>query len=99
VNTIGLSEDRINLPIRFIDIKDPIIGERYSIIVRQYVQNLESYTFYKILKSLSTSTSLFSQVQPGFNYGNLKSANDPNEKIVGYFEVSSVSSKRIFFNF
>lgn len=99
VSTVGLSEDRINLPIRFIDIKDPIIGERYSIIVRQYVQNLESYTFYKTLKSLSTSTSLFSQVQPGFNYGNLKSATDPNEKIVGYFEVSSVSSKRIFFNF
>ena len=99
LNTVGLSEDRINLPIRFIDITDPIIGQRYSIIVRQYVQNLESYTFYKTLKSLSTSTSLLSQVQPGFNYGNLKSADDPNEKVVGYFEVSSVSSKRIFFNF
>ncbi|WP_456312862.1 DUF4249 domain-containing protein [Pseudomonas shirazensis] len=98
-NTVGLSEDRINFPIRFIDITDPIIAERYSIIVRQYVQNLESYTFYKTLKSLSTSTSLLSQVQPGFNYGNLKSTDDPNEKIVGYFEVSSVSSKRIFFNF
>ncbi|MBF4514911.1 DUF4249 domain-containing protein [Flavobacterium sp. ANB] len=99
LNTVGLSEDRINLPIRFIDIKNPIISERYSILVRQYVQNLESYTFYKTLKSLSTSTSLFSQVQPGFNYGNLKSTDDPNEKIVGYFEVSSISSKRIFFNF
>jgi hypothetical protein len=99
LNTVGLSEDRINLPIRFIDIKNPIIGERYSILVRQYVQNLESYTFYKTLKSLSTSTSLFSQVQPGFNYGNLKSTSDPNEKIIGYFEVSSISSKRIFFNF
>ncbi|TDO78180.1 uncharacterized protein DUF4249 [Flavobacterium chryseum] len=99
LSTVGLSEDRINLPIRFIDIKNPIIGERYSILVRQYVQNLESYTFYKTLKSLSTSTSLFSQVQPGFNYGNLKSTDNPNEKIIGYFEVSSISSKRIFFNF
>jgi len=99
LSTVGLSEDRINLPIRFIDVKSPILNERYSIIVRQYVQNLESYTYYKTLKSLSTSSSLLSQVQPGFNYGNLKSDDDPNEKIIGYFEVSSISSKRIFFNF
>ncbi|MEO8535451.1 MAG: DUF4249 domain-containing protein [Flavobacterium sp.] len=99
ISNAGLSEDRINLPIRFIDIKNPIILQRYSIIVRQYVQNLASYTYYKTLKNLSTSASLLSQVQPGFNYGNLKSNDDPNEKIVGFFEVSSISSKRIFFNF
>ncbi|RUT71121.1 DUF4249 domain-containing protein [Flavobacterium cupreum] len=99
ISNVGLSEDRINLPIRFINIKDPVIMQRYSIIVRQYVQNLASYTYYKTLKNLSTSASLLSQVQPGFNYGNLKSNDDPNEKIIGLFEVSSISSKRIFFNF
>jgi hypothetical protein len=99
VSNVGLSEDKINLPIRFIDIKDPILYERYSIVVREYVQNLTSYTYYKTLKSLSTSASLLSQIQPGFNYGNLKSNSNPDEKIIGYFEVSSVSTKRIFFNF
>ncbi|KAF2507855.1 DUF4249 domain-containing protein [Flavobacterium zhairuonense] len=99
LSTVGQSEDRINLPIRFIDISNPILNERYSIIVRQYVQSLESYTYYTTQKKLSTSESLLSQVQPGFNYGNLKSDDDPDEKIIGYFEVSSVSSKRIFFNF
>jgi hypothetical protein len=99
INNSGLSEDRINYPIRFIDIKNPILNQRYTIIVRQYIQNLESYAYYKTLKSLSTSKSIFSQVQPGFNYGNLKSNDSPDEKIVGFFEVSSISSKRIFFNF
>ncbi|MNQ22193.1 hypothetical protein D3C85_353300 [compost metagenome] len=99
LSTVGLSEDRINLPIRFIDIKNPVLNERYSIIVRQYIQNLESYTYYTTLKTLSTSSSLFSQVQPGFNYGNLKSDDNPDEKVIGYFEVSSVSSKRIFVDF
>lgn len=98
-NTTDLSEDRIDLPIRFIGITEPILNERYSIIVRQYVQSLESYTYYNTLKKLSSSESIFSQVQPGFNYGNLKSDDNADEKIVGYFEVSSVSSKRIFFNF
>lgn len=99
LSTVGMSEDRIDLPIRFIDITNPILNERYSIIVRQYIQNLESYTYYTTLKTLSSSSSLFSQVQPGFNYGNLKSDDNPDEKVIGYFEVSSVSSKRIFFNF
>ncbi|WPO80514.1 DUF4249 domain-containing protein [Flavobacterium sp. KACC 22761] len=99
LSTVGQSEDRINLPIRFIDISNPILNERYSIIVRQYVQSLESYTYYTTQKKLSTSKSLLSQVQPGFNYGNLQSDDNPDEKIIGYFEVSSVSSKRIFFNF
>jgi hypothetical protein len=99
INNSGLSEDRIDYPIRFISIKSPILNQRYSIIVRQYIQNLESYTYYKTLKSLSTSKSIFSQVQPGFNYGNLKSNDSPDEKIIGFFEVSSISSKRIFFNF
>ncbi|MTH15038.1 DUF4249 domain-containing protein [Flavobacterium sp. LC2016-01] len=99
ISNVGQSEDRINFPIRFIDMASPLLNERYSIIVRQYVQSSESYTYYKTLKTLSTSSSLFSQVQPGFNYGNLKNNDDPEEKVIGYFEVSSVSSKRIFFNF
>jgi hypothetical protein len=98
-STSGLTEDRIDFPVRFISSKDPILRERYSIMVRQYVQNLASYTYYKTLKDLSISKSILSQTQTGFNYGNLKSNDNPNEKIVGYFEVSSVSSKRIFFNF
>lgn len=99
ISNAGQNEDRINFPIRFIDMKSPILNERYSILVHQYVQSSESYTYYKTLKTLSTSSSLFSQVQPGFNYGNIKNNDDPEEKIVGYFEVSSISSKRIFFNF
>lgn len=99
ISNAGQSEDRINFPIRFIDMANPILNERYSIIVRQYVQSSESYTYYKTLKTLSTSSSLFSQVQPGFNYGNIKNNDDPEEKVIGYFEVSSASSKRIFFNF
>ena len=98
-STVGLTEDRVDFPIRFISVKDPIIRERYSIIVRQYVQNLASYTYYKTLKDLSISKSILSQIQTGFNYGNLKSNDNAAEKIVGYFEVSSVSSQRIYFNY
>jgi hypothetical protein len=93
------TEDRVNYPIRFVSNKNYIISHRYSILVRQYIQNLASYTFHKTLKELSGSESILSQNQPGFFYGNLKSLENPNEKVIGFFEVSSVSSKRIFFNY
>ena len=98
-STVGLNEDRVNFPVRFISNKNYIITHRYSILVRQYVQSLASYTFYKTLKDLSGSESILSQNQPGFFNGNLRSVTNPNEKVVGFFDVSSVSSKRIFFNY
>ncbi len=98
-STNDLSEDRVNFPVRFIKDSDYIIANRYSILVKQYVQNLASYTYYKTLKELSGSEGILSQNQPGFFFGNIKSLENPDEKVIGYFEVSSVSTQRIFFNF
>jgi len=97
--TNNLSEDRVsNFQVRFIEHDDFIISYRYSVLVKQYVQSLEAYTFYNILNSLSGSESLFSQNQPGYFNGNIVSENNVNEKVIGFFEVSSVSTKRIFIN-
>lgn len=98
-STNNLTEDRVIFPVRFIKDSDYTIANRYSILVKQYVQNLASYTYYKTLKELSGSEGILSQNQPGFFFGNIKSVENPDEKVIGYFEVSSVSSQRIFFNF
>ena len=99
-STSTLNEDRVvNFPVRFISNTDYTIAERYSIMVRQYVQSMEAYTFYKTMKDMSETGSLLSPNQPGFIYGNIKSVSNPKEKVIGFFEVASVSSKRIFFNF
>lgn len=97
--TSGQSEDRVKYPIRFISNKNYIITHRYSILVRQYIQSLASYSYYKTLNEISGAGSILSQNQPGFLYGNIKSSDNPNEKVIGFFDVSSVSSKRIFFNY
>ncbi len=98
-NTTDLNEDRENFPIRFISNQNYIITHRYSILVKRYVENLAAYTFYKTLKEISASGSVLSQNQPGFFYGNIKSVENPNEKAIGFFEVASISTKRIFFNY
>ena len=99
-NTSLLSEDRIlNFPIRFISKNDYTIANRYSILVKQYIQNYASYAFYKNLKKFSENGGLLSQTQPGFFYGNINSIDDSNEKVIGFFDVATVSTKRIFFNY
>jgi hypothetical protein len=98
-NTNNLSEDRVKFPVRFISSSNYIIMNRYSILVKQYVQNLAAYTYYQTLKELSGSESLLSQNQPGFFSGNIKSDNNPKNKVIGFFEVASYSEKRVFFNF
>lgn len=95
-----LNEDRVTkFLVRFINRDNYILSHRYSILVRQYIQSLESYTFYETLRNFSGSESLFSETQPGFLTGNIFSDDDPDEKVLGYFDVSSVSEKRIFFDY
>ncbi len=98
-NTSNLSEDRVILPTRFISSKDYIIMNRYSILVKQYVENLASYTYHQTLKKLSNSDSTLSQNQPGFITSNVVSTSNLKEKVLGYFSVNSYSEKRVFFNF
>ena len=97
--TTSLSEDKVNFSVNFLKKSDFKITNRYSILVKQYIQSIEAYTFYKILNDLSSSESLFSQIQPGTLIGNIVSNDNANENVLGFFEVSSVSSKRVFFNY
>lgn len=99
-NTTGLSEDRVSkFPVRFISKENYMISHRYSILVKQFVQTRAAFSYYETLEALSSSGSLFTQIQSGFLEGNIKSLNDTNEKVIGFFQASSVSEKRLFFNF
>jgi hypothetical protein len=98
-STAELHDNHVNFNVRFISNKNYIIMERYSILVRQYIENLASYSYYSTLKKLAASGGLLSPNQPGFLYGNLRSIDNPSDKIIGYFDVTSVSTKRIYFNY
>jgi len=99
-STTDLLEDRVSkFSVRNIRFDDPIISHRYSILVKQYVQTLEAYTYYDVLNQLSGTGSLFSQIQPGFINSNIFSVNNRDEKVLGFFEVSTVTEQRMFFNY
>ena len=100
-STLALSEDRLNkYNVRFIERDDYILTYRYSVLVRQYVQSPEAFSFYETLRGLSQSAgNVFSEDQPGFLAGNIFSLDNSRENIAGFFEVATVAEKRIFFDY
>ncbi len=99
-STTDLTEDRVSgFPVRNITTDNPILSHRYSILVRQYVQSLEAFSYYDLLNQLSASGNALTQIQPGFIASNIFSTTDRNEKVLGFFDVSSVTEERIFFNY
>jgi hypothetical protein len=100
VSTNSLTEDRVKRHlVRFISSEDFIISWRYTILVNQYIQSREAYAYFEALNNFASEGSIFSQLQPGFIKGNVSSETNPDEKVIGFFDVSSVSSKRIYFNY
>jgi hypothetical protein len=96
--TATLDKNDVQYPIRFINKNDKLIARRYSIEVTQYIQSFEAYTYYNTLKKTSSSSNVFSQNQPGFIQGNIFSTSNASNKVIGFFEVNSISKKRLFFN-
>jgi hypothetical protein len=86
-------------PVRFLGATDFMISHRYSILVRQYVQSAEAFSYFQSLSDFSTSESVFNTVQPGFLAGNIEASGAANAPVIGFFEVASVSERRLFFNF
>ncbi len=99
-NTSSLSENDLeSFVVRFINKNNPVLAQRYSILLKQYSLTPEAYSYYSTLKKISGSESILSPTQPGFVNGNIYSLDNEDEKVVGFFTVSSVSSKRIYFNY
>lgn len=99
-DTNAFPTDRVTgFTVRFINRNNYSISHRYSILVRQLVQSAAAYNFFETLESFSGSESLFSETQPGFLEGNVFADGEAADKVLGYFDVASVSEQRLFFNY
>lgn len=98
-STLGLAENILKrFPVRFINRENYILSYRYSILVKQYVQSETAFNYYRSLNSFSSSENIFSQIQPGFLSGNIRVENDGSKSVIGFFDVSQVTKKRLFFD-
>lgn len=84
------------VPIRFTASSEFDVTTKYSIEVTQRAISPEAYSYYRKLELFNESNGSLFDRQQGVVVGNLQSVNNPDEKVLGYFEVSGTTSKRVF---
>lgn len=99
-STANLSTNNLDdFEVRFIGSENYAISHRYSILVKQYHHDINAASFFSSLEDFSSSESVFSNVQTGQLEGNINVQNSDVAIVFGYFELSSYSEKRLFFNY
>jgi len=92
-----LSQDVISeFPITFLSRHSDKIRHRYSILVRQYALTKDAYDFWTNLKKNTEQLGNIFDAQPSQINGNIHALADVNEPVIGYIDVGSYTSKRIF---
>lgn len=97
--SVGTTANRmVEFPVHFVSEELQNLRNRYSLLVRQFAISESAYLFYKRLEENNNSGgSLFDQ-QTGSIYGNIYSTKGEDHSVLGFFEVSGVTEKRVFFN-
>ncbi len=92
-----LNEDIISeFPLVYVSNSSDRLMLKYSILVKQYALNEESYNYWKELEKINENLGTFFDPQPSTIKGNISNINDENDIVLGYFDGSSVQEKRIF---
>jgi hypothetical protein len=71
---------------------------RYSILVNQYAISLKEYEYWNKLKETNEETGGIFERQPFSISGNIRNIRNSREAVLGYFQVATVSSKRLYVN-
>lgn len=69
---------------------------RYSIEVKQYCLSKEMYDFWNKIKEFNDEIGTMYDRVPYSIYGNISCCSNEENKVLGYFEVAEVKTKRIF---
>jgi hypothetical protein len=96
-STKNYSEDKvIGFPLFFIDNTTNRLTIKYSLLVRQYVLSEKTYLFYKNLKDINENAGTLFDRTPVILIGNMTNSLLPEQPVLGNFQVSGESLKRIF---
>jgi len=72
---------------------------RYCVQVRQLSISQKEYEYWNQMRQINESGGDIFDKQPFQIFSNIKNINDPDEQVLGYFQVSGVSQRRKYINF
>lgn len=84
------------IPLRYVSNESNRLKIAYSLLVKQYSLSDTAYYYWNQLKKQNEETGGLYETQPGQIRGNISNIIDDNEIVLGFFNVSGVSEKRIF---
>ena len=97
-STMQLSSDVVNDQLLyFVNNRSNRLLKTYSTLIRQYALTDNTYSFWRKIELLSEHTGSLFDPPPASVTGNVSNINIPNEPVLGYFQVSGVTEKRLFF--
>ncbi|MEP7111256.1 MAG: DUF4249 family protein [Ferruginibacter sp.] len=91
-----LSQDIIHLPVTQIPAADWKLSVLYSIIVKQYAWSKEGYEFLERMKKNTESVGSVFDAQPSELNTNFHCTTNPNQPVIGFFNICTIREKRIF---
>jgi hypothetical protein len=97
-NTVNLMKnEKKKIPLNNVYRGSIKLSVKYSLLIKQYALNKEAYDYWHQAKvEVEESGGLYT-TQPAQSISNITNIDDGEEKILGFFWVSSCSEKRIFF--
>lgn len=97
INTEYLTTNKIRkFPLHYVSERSNRLKIKYSLQVRLHSLSDRTYDYWLNLMTQRQETGGLYETQPPQVMGNIHNINDPEERVLGYFSVSSVSEKRIF---
>lgn len=96
-STAKLSSDVVDdFQLALIPNRSERLGIRYSILVKQYAIGKEAFDYLTLMKRNSEQQGSLFDNQPSDIVGNIKCISNPNERVIGFVNISQIIEKRIF---
>jgi hypothetical protein len=97
---IKSTQENIDQPLLFISSKDsPRLLVEYCLELKQLSLSKEEYEFWNCMKQIGESGSNIFDKQPFQISGNIHNVNNPDQTVLGYFQVSAVKMKREYITY
>lgn len=98
-NTSILTDNLImKQPVSFITNESDRLIFKYSMLVNQYSLTEDEFSYWEKLQNVSEEIGSLYDIIPASVFSNVRCLENPDEKVLGYFSVSALTSKRIFIN-